>query len=118
MLFGAMKGGNDTMNKFYMHFKGYLNNSTPDANYIYSVKCVAKDCDTLEPYVVYNNVISGQTWIRKLKEFESDIDRDKYPADLYNIPDNITKRFTPLTKEEVTDLFKQNGYLALGFDHY
>lgn len=58
------------VNKIYRHFKG---NS-------YIVVDIAKDCETLEEVVVYRALYGeGQLWVRKLTDFSSEVDREKYP---------------------------------------
>lgn len=54
----------------YKHFKGNL----------YKVEDVAKNCDTLEEYVVYRAEYgSKDLWIRKKDDFLSKVDHNKYP---------------------------------------
>lgn len=58
------------VNKIYRHFKG---NS-------YIVVDIAKDCETLEEVVVYRALYGeGQLWVRKLTDFSSEVDHEKYP---------------------------------------
>ena len=55
--------------KKYRHFKGH----------IYEVIGIAKDSETLEEMVVYQNVQNKDMWVRLLKDFTSDVDKNKYP---------------------------------------
>lgn len=58
------------VNKIYQHFKG---NS-------YIVVDIAKGCETLEEVVVYRALYGeGQLWVRKLTDFSSEVDHEKYP---------------------------------------
>lgn len=55
---------------FYRHFKGN----------VYQVKTIAKDCDSLEDHVIYQAMYPPfGTWSRKLSEFVSVVDVEKYP---------------------------------------
>lgn len=55
---------------FYRHFKGN----------VYQVKMIAKDCETLEDLVVYQGMYPPfSIWVRKLSEFVSAVDEEKYP---------------------------------------
>ena len=53
----------------YKHFKGH----------IYQVIGIAKDCETLEEKVVYQNTVTGELWLRDEEEFLSLVDKEKYP---------------------------------------
>ncbi len=53
----------------YKHFKGH----------VYIVIGVAKDADTLEEKVVYQNVDNKDMWVRGKKDFLSLVDKKKYP---------------------------------------
>ena len=55
--------------KKYKHFKGH----------IYVVIAIGKDADDLSDVVVYQNVETNEVWVRKLDEFASLVDKDKYP---------------------------------------
>lgn len=56
--------------KCYHHFKG--NN--------YKVIAIAKDSETLEEVVVYQALYgNGDIWVRKLSDFTSKVDKEKYP---------------------------------------
>ena len=55
--------------KIYHHFKGHD----------YRIICLAKDSDTLEEVVVYQNVLTNEVWVRKKDEFLSLVDKEKYP---------------------------------------
>lgn len=56
--------------KCYHHFKG--NN--------YKVIAIAKDSETLEEVVVYQALYgNGDIWVRKLSDFASKVDKEKYP---------------------------------------
>ncbi len=58
------------INGVYKHFKG---------NY-YIVVDIARDTETLEEYVVYRALYGGnELWIRKLDDFLSEVDHEKYP---------------------------------------
>ena len=56
--------------RIYKHFKGDY----------YIVVDTAKDCETLEDCVVYRQLYGeGNLWIRKEKDFLSEVDHAKYP---------------------------------------
>lgn len=59
------------INGIYRHFKGN----------IYKVLYLAKDSETLEDLVVYQDT-SNETkiWVRKLDMFLSKVDKNKYPS--------------------------------------
>ena len=58
------------INGIYKHFKGDY----------YIVVDTAKDCETLEDCVVYRQLYGeGNLWIRKEKDFLSEVDHEKYP---------------------------------------
>ena len=58
------------INGIYKHFKGDY----------YIVVDTAKDCETLEDCVVYRQLYGeGNLWIRKEKDFLSEVDYAKYP---------------------------------------
>ena len=58
-----------TIGGTYRHFKGNL----------YKVLMLAKDSETLEDVVVYQNLKTGGCWVRPLSMFTSLVDREKYP---------------------------------------
>lgn len=58
-----------TLKNNYRHFKGV----------VYKVLEIAKDCETMEEYVVYQSLETNIIWIRKLEVFLSEVDREKYP---------------------------------------
>ena len=51
-------------NKSYKHYKGTT----------YHVICLAKDADSLEPVVVYQNPENFEVWVRPEKEWDDIID--------------------------------------------
>lgn len=53
----------------YRHFKGG----------VYQVICIAKDSETLEDMVVYENVENHKIWVRSYENFTSKVDLHKYP---------------------------------------
>ncbi len=54
----------------YRHFKGDY----------YLTEDIANDSETGEPFVVYRKLYGdGGLWIRPLKMFLSEVDREKYP---------------------------------------
>ncbi len=53
----------------YKHFKGH----------IYKVLCLAKDSEDLSIKVVYQNTENNDIWVRPIEEFESKVDKNKYP---------------------------------------
>ncbi len=53
--------------KKYKHFKGT----------IYKVICIAKNSETLEDMVIYEN--EGKVWARPYDLFISKVDKEKYP---------------------------------------
>lgn len=56
--------------EFYRHFKGKL----------YQIVTVAKDCNSLQPLVVYQALYEPyQCWVSEMKEFLSPVDKQKYP---------------------------------------
>jgi len=58
------------LHRVYRHFKGDY----------YLVEAVAKDCETEETCVVYRKLYEdGSLWIRPLRDFLSEVDREKYP---------------------------------------
>lgn len=59
------------INGIYKHFKGN----------IYKVLCVAKDSETLDDLVVYQDTSNpNKIWVRKLDIFLSKVDKTKYPS--------------------------------------
>jgi len=57
------------INGIYKHFKGH----------IYKVIGIAKDSETLEEKVVYQNIDTLELWIRDKQDFLSKVDKNKYP---------------------------------------
>ena len=57
------------VNKLYHHFKGH----------IYKVITIAKDSEDLSLKVVYQNISNNDVWVRDLEEFNSLVDKNKYP---------------------------------------
>ena len=57
------------INGIYKHFKGH----------IYKVIGIAKDSETLEEKVVYQNIDTLELWIRDKQDFLSEVDKNKYP---------------------------------------
>ena len=58
------------INGIYKHFKGH----------IYKVLYVAKDSETLDDVVVYQDTTDEhKIWVRKKDMFLSKVDRNKYP---------------------------------------
>lgn len=58
------------INGIYKHFKGN----------IYKVLYIAKDSETLEELVVYQDTSNpSKIWVRKLDMFLSNVDKNKYP---------------------------------------
>lgn len=57
------------VNKLYRHFKGH----------IYKVIAIAKDSEDLSLKVVYQNISNNDIWVRDLEEFNSLVDKNKYP---------------------------------------
>ena len=53
----------------YHHFKGHD----------YKVLCIAKNSESLEDMVVYENIISHEIWCRPYKMFNGLVDANKYP---------------------------------------
>jgi len=53
----------------YKHFKGH----------IYKVIAIAKNTETLEDMVIYENVETKETWARPYEMFTSKVDKEKYP---------------------------------------
>ncbi|MFI3260137.1 MAG: DUF1653 domain-containing protein [bacterium] len=73
------------INSLYRHFKGG----------VYEVLLIAKDVDTLEDIVVYQNIKDKQIWTRKYTEFASQVDKEKYPDIL------DTYRFTEIENKNI-----------------
>lgn len=91
--------------QYYMHFKGYMTD-TPDVSYIYKIlESNAKHCDDQERYVVYQNIITGEVWIRLYNEFTSKIDRTKYTI----MPECVDSRFTKIDVKDVKNLLKKSN---------
>lgn len=68
--------------KLYRHFKGT----------VYRVICIARDSETLEESVVYENTSDpSKKFVRPLTEFMSRVDREKYP----DVPEEF--RFTEVS---------------------
>lgn len=58
------------LHRVYKHFKGDY----------YLVEDVAQDCETEERVVVYRKLYGdGSLWVRRLEDFMSEVDRQKYP---------------------------------------
>ena len=57
------------VNKLYRHFKGH----------IYKVIAIAKDSEDLSLKVVYQNISNNDVWVRDLEEFNSLVNKNKYP---------------------------------------
>lgn len=57
------------VNKIYRHFKGGT----------YRVIAIAKDSETEQDVVVYENTKTNQVWVRPLKMFLEKVDKEKYP---------------------------------------
>lgn len=58
------------LKRVYRHFKGDY----------YLAEDIANDSETGEPFVVYRKLYGdGGLWIRPLKMFLSEVDREKYP---------------------------------------
>lgn len=55
--------------KRYKHFKGHT----------YKVIAIAKNSETEEQMVVYENVLSKEIWVRPYDMFNSLVDKEKYP---------------------------------------
>lgn len=97
---------------YYIHFKGYLDSNqgtldNPNLHYLYRVlETNALHSENTEPYVVYRNVLSGQTWIRPREDFISEVDRVKYP----NVPESITFRFTYIDEVNLKHLCQAQNY--------
>ena len=53
----------------YKHFKGK----------VYKVVEIARGTDDLLEYIIYKDINEDLTWVRKKEEFESPVDKDKYP---------------------------------------
>lgn len=53
----------------YRHFKGN----------IYRFICLARDSDDLTLKVIYENVETHEIWVRDYLEFNSLVDKEKYP---------------------------------------
>lgn len=54
----------------YKHFKGTN----------YEIICLANDAEDMSRVVVYRSLFDfNQVWIRKLDEFMSEVDKQKYP---------------------------------------
>ena len=68
----------------YRHFKG---------NY-YIVDNLAKDCETQEDLVIYRALYGkGELWVRKLTDFLSEVDKEKYPNVLQKYRFEYQKEF-------------------------
>ena len=93
--------------QYYIHFKGYMTDK-PDIKYIYKIlESNAKHCDDLERYVVYQNIITGEVWIRSYNEFTSQIDRTKYTI----MPEWVGSRFTKIDVKDVRNLLKESNII-------
>ena len=58
------------LHRVYKHFKGDY----------YLVEDVARDCETEEEVVVYRKLYGdGSLWVRRLADFLSEVDHEKYP---------------------------------------
>ena len=58
------------LKRVYRHFKGDY----------YLTEDVARSAETEEEYVVYRKLYGdGALWFRKLEDFLSEVDREKYP---------------------------------------
>ena len=58
------------LHRVYRHFKGDK----------YLVEDIAKDCETEEELVVYRKLYGdGSLWVRRLTDFLSEVDHEKYP---------------------------------------
>ena len=55
--------------QIYRHFKGH----------IYRIVGIAKDSETLDEKVIYENMDTNELWIRDKVEFLSLVDKAKYP---------------------------------------
>lgn len=55
--------------QIYKHFKGG----------IYKIVCIAKNTETEEDMVIYENIDNGKIWARPLDMFSSLVDKEKYP---------------------------------------
>lgn len=63
----------------FKHFKRDIVNDKGN-NYLYKIESIATDADTGELVVVYKALYPPcKTWVRKLKDFTSEVDREKYP---------------------------------------
>ena len=60
---------NVEIGKKYQHFKGH----------VYEIIAMAKDSETLNDVVVYQNVDNKEVWVRPLTMFISKVDKEKYP---------------------------------------
>lgn len=73
----------------YRHFKGG----------VYQVVDIVKDADDGKTeYVIYKSLIFGERWMRRVSEFMSDVDAEKYPEfagqkrlELVGLPQNLVK---------------------------
>lgn len=96
---------------YYIHFKGYLASNygsvdNPNIQYLYKVlETNALHCENMAAYVVYQNVMNGQVWIRCVEDFTSSVDRNKYP----DVPESITFRFTPISDSDLRCLCRKNN---------
>lgn len=64
------------INRIYKHFKGNL----------YIVEDIAIHSETKEQYVIYRSLNDNSNlWIRPLKMFMSEVDKEKYP--------NVTQKY-------------------------
>jgi len=78
--------------EIYRHFKGNT----------YRVICIARDSETLEEMVVYENKEdSSKKFVRPLKMFMSEVDREKYPdvKQRYRFELIVTGNETPLRED-------------------
>ena len=57
------------VNGVYHHFKGND----------YRVLCIATDSTNLNKVVVYKSLKDGEVWVRPYEEFNSLVDKTKYP---------------------------------------
>ncbi len=68
----------------YKHFKGHY----------YIVEDIALDSDTLEKKVVYRDLNNtDKLWVRSLSEFESVVDKEKYPEVTQEYRFELVRRF-------------------------
>jgi len=45
----------------------------------YEVICIAINTEDCTKRIVYNSLETGETWVRSLSEFNSKVDKNKYP---------------------------------------